>query len=127
MTPIIRVAVIALAGSVAFAGPKVASDMPQSTASGMVDVIVQYKSFSDLANRKCGGPSGRIHRNFRSIPATHMTVPVAMISRLASNPRVAYISPDRTTIELAGYHRADRERQHWCGAKAGMERASALP
>ncbi len=49
-------ALISLVGSLAFAGPKVASDMPHSTASGMVDVIVQYKN-----SRGCGDQHRRAH------------------------------------------------------------------
>ena len=37
MKPFVRVALISLISSLAFAGPKIASDMPQSTPSGMVD------------------------------------------------------------------------------------------
>src|ERR1700722_14930487 len=95
----IQVAVISLVGSLAFAGPKVASDMPHSTASGMVDVIVQYKSFAGVGSASAG-PRGRIRRHFRSIPPTHMTVPASMIESLASNPQVAYISPNRPTSSL---------------------------
>ena len=90
---------IGLVGSLAFAGSKISSDMPHSTASGMVDVIVQYKSFAG-ANTAEAGRLGRIQRHFRSIPAAHMTVPVSMIQSLASNPQVAYVSPNRKTSSL---------------------------
>ena len=46
MKPLIQIAVIGLVGSMAFAGPKIAGDMPVSTPTGMVEVIVQYKSFA---------------------------------------------------------------------------------
>ena len=56
MRPIIRVAVIGLVGSLAFAGEsKVSSDMPHSTAPGTVDVIVQYKSFAAGRTVEAGG------------------------------------------------------------------------
>ena len=58
MKPIIRVAVIGVVGSLAFAGPKVASDMPHSTANGTVDVIVQYKSFAGSRNWRSDGRLG---------------------------------------------------------------------
>src|ERR1700733_707646 len=98
MQPIVRVALIGLIGSLAFAGPKVASDMPHSTASGMVDVIVQYKSFAGVQTVAAAGPLGRVRRYCRGIPATHMTVPLSMIQTLASNPQVAYVSPNRKTV-----------------------------
>ena len=59
MKPIIRVAVIGLVGSLAFAGSKVASDMPHATATGMVDVIVQYKSFRGRPEPRSGGRLGQ--------------------------------------------------------------------
>ena len=98
MKPIIRFAVIGLAGSLAFAASKVSSDMPSATPSGMVDVIVQYKSFAARESRNRRSRLGQVRRHFRSIPATHMTVPVSMIQTLASNPQVAYVSPNRTTV-----------------------------
>ncbi len=74
--------------------------MPHSTATGTVDVIVQYKSFAGARSGDAVGRVGVIRRQFRSIPAIHVTVPVSMIESLASNPRVAYISPNRTTSSL---------------------------
>ena len=77
---------IGLTGSLAFAGSKVASDMPHSTASGMVDVIVQYKSFAGVRSVAGAGPGAAFSRYFRSIPATHMTVPVSMIQKPCIEP-----------------------------------------
>ncbi len=105
--------------SLAFAGPKVASDVPQSTASGMVDVIVQYKSFSELGTVNAAGLFGRIHRHFRSIPATHMTVPVSMISQTGIQPAGGLHLAEPHHHELAGYHRADRKRQHGVERRLG--------
>ena len=99
MKAIIRIAVISLVGSLAFAGSKVSTDLPAATSTGMVDVIVQYQSFA-ARSAQTAGTTGQIHRHFRSIPATHMTVPLSMIKTLASNPLVTYISPNRTTVGL---------------------------
>src|SRR5579862_7838534 len=98
MERMIRFALISLAGSVAFAGPKVASDMPKSTPDGMVEVIVQYRAVPGrtLGHEIAG--AGQVHRSFRSIPAVHMTVPLSSIASIAANPRVAYISPNRNTV-----------------------------
>ena len=93
--------------------------MPHSTASGTVDVIVQYKSFAGVQTRH--GRLGRVHRHFRSIPATHMTVPVSMLESLAANPQVAYISPNRTTT-FSGHHHADREGQSALEFRLGRHR-----
>jgi serine protease AprX len=98
MKSLVRIVLFSLVSSLAFAaGSKVASDMPASTESGMVEVIVQYKTFAGVRTVDAAGPLGRVRRYFRSIPATHMTVPVSMLRSLASNPQVAYISPNRTT------------------------------
>src|SRR6202167_5984995 len=98
MQRIFRVALLALASSLAFAGSKIASDMPASTPDGTVEVIVQYHP---VAGRNVAGELasvGQVHRSFRSIPAVHMTVPLSAIESLAANPLVAYISPNRKTV-----------------------------
>ncbi len=64
MRSVIRFAVIGLVGSLAFAGSKISSDMPHATASGMVDVIVQYKSFAGARSAE----AGRFGRIQRSVP-----------------------------------------------------------
>ncbi len=94
MKSIVRVALITLASSLAFAGPKIAPDMPASSPNGMVEVIVQYRAFP---NRDEAAHLGLVHRSFRSIPAVHMTVPLSSLATLATNPRVVYISPNRKT------------------------------
>ncbi|MGA6981313.1 MAG: hypothetical protein WBZ11_07180, partial [Candidatus Sulfotelmatobacter sp.] len=66
MKPGIRVAAIGLTASLAFAGSKVAPDMPHSAASGVADVIVQYKSFAGVRSVAGAGPWGRVQRYFRS-------------------------------------------------------------
>ena len=82
MKSLVPIVLAGLASAVAFASTKVASDMPRSTRTGLVDVIVQFK----------GGPGsnaveqvralGYVRRQFRTIPAVHMTVPLSMIERL---------------------------------------------
>ncbi len=97
MKPIVRIALVSLVGTLAFASSKVASDVPATTASGMVDVIVQYRAFP---NQGEAARIGQVHRTFRSIPAVHMTVPFSSLASLAADPRVAYISPNRKTTGL---------------------------
>jgi serine protease AprX len=92
-----RFGLISLIGSVAFAGSKVSSDMPAAAQSGTVDVIVQYKSFAARSALVASGPA-KVRRQFRSIPAAHLTVPAAMIPALASDPNVVYVSPNRKTV-----------------------------
>ena len=95
MKRMFRIAVAGLVGALAFAGTKVASDMPRSSRTGLVDVIVQYQSegASDAAGSLRA--FGTVRQQFHAIPAIHMTVPLSMVARLAKEPRVTYVSPDR--------------------------------
>ena len=101
MQRFVRVALLTLAASLAFAASnKIASDMPASTRDGMVEVIVQYHPAAgrNMANELAR--MGHIHRSFRSISAVHMTVSLAELKSLEANPQVAYISPNRKTSSL---------------------------
>ena len=71
--------------------------MPGSTPTGMVDIIVQFKTQPNAEALNRVRAAGDVRRQYRAIPAIHMTVPVSMIERIASNPLVVYVSPDRTT------------------------------
>ena len=95
MKRIVQIAAAGFFGVLAFAGPKVASDMPRSTRTGFVDVIVQYNSGAGNDAAAHFGAFGAVRQQFHTIPALHMTVPVSMVERLAQDPRVTYVSPDR--------------------------------
>src|SRR5580704_8777039 len=81
----------------AFGAARVAPDMPRSAASGTVDIIVQFKSQPNAETLHQVRTAGQLRRQYRAIPAVHMTVPFSMLGRIASNPQVAYVSPNRTT------------------------------
>ncbi len=91
----------------------------------MVDVIVQYKSFAGAQTRKRVA-LGRIHRHFRSIPATHMTVPVSMIAKPGIEPAGGLHLAEPEDLQSAGHHHADRQRESalwsegWDGTGVGV-------
>src|SRR5579863_7363674 len=93
----VRFVLTAMTSLAAFGGARISSDMPRSTASGSVDIIVQFKTQPDSTALNHVRAVGQIRRQYRAIPAVHMTVPVSMIGHIASNPQVLYVSPDRTT------------------------------
>jgi len=95
MNATVRVVLAALAGSAAFAGSKISPDMPVSTPTGVVDVIVQYRTAPSSSRLEFLPATATVRHQFHNIPAVHATVPVSSISRLASDPAVVYISPDR--------------------------------
>src|ERR1700680_2072885 len=91
----IRVFLAAMTSLVAFGATRIAQDMPSSTSTGTVDIIVQYKARPNSEALNQVRTSGLVKRQYRAIPAVHMTVPVVMIGRTASGPQVAYVSPHR--------------------------------
>src|SRR5574340_1394477 len=97
MGRIVRVVLAGMASLAAFAASKIAPDMPSSTATGMADIIVQYKSHPSVARLNQMRLAGRLKRQFHAIPAVHMNVPVSRVAELAADPAVAYISPNRAT------------------------------
>src|ERR1700730_12469325 len=65
-------------------------------ANGMVTVIVQYRQMprsSSLRTMQTGGAA--IKSKLQTIRAVTMRVPVSMLAKLAKDPNVAYITPDR--------------------------------
>ena len=65
-------------------------------ANGMVTVIVQYRQMpnsSSIRGMQLGGAA--IKSKLRTIHAVTMRVPASMLAKLAKDPNVAYITPDR--------------------------------
>ncbi len=93
----VRFVLAGITSLAAFGAARIAPDMPASTRSGTVDIIVQFKSQPSAAALSQMRTTGQLRRQYRAIPAIHMTVPFAMLGRIAANPQVAYISPNRTT------------------------------
>src|SRR5215467_788205 len=80
---------------------KFSDELYQKTqsASGqnqMVDVIIQFSSNPTSRHfSKVSGLGGRLNRSFNTVRGGHFTLPVRVVERLANDPDVAYISPDR--------------------------------
>src|ERR1700730_3307961 len=100
MKSLVPIVLAGLVSAVAFASTKVASDMPRSTRTGLVDVIVQFKGGSSNNQVEQVRAFGYVRRQFRTISALNMTVPLSMVDRLAANPQIAYVSPNRTTTSF---------------------------
>src|SRR3981189_2351690 len=85
-----------LDGDSATAG-KFSTDLQQRAgANSMVTVIVQYRQMpgnSSLRTMQLGG--GAIKSKLHTIRAVTMRVPISMLAKLAKDPNVAYITPDR--------------------------------
>jgi serine protease AprX len=97
MKLILRTILLAAAATLVFAAPKVSRDMPTSSSNGTVDVIIQFTQVPTKQELKLLGPFGQVKKQFASINAIHMSVPVSQIATIASYPWVAYITPNRPT------------------------------
>jgi serine protease AprX len=80
----------------AFAGPKLAKDLPPANSSASVDVIVQFKTPPTKDELKQLGPYGQMKKIFNSINAVNVTISPAMLATLEADPNVRYISPNRS-------------------------------
>lgn len=69
-----------------------------------VDVIIQFKKVPTAAQHaKVQGKGGVLKKNLDIIKGAHYTVPVEALERLADDPDVAYISPDRAVQGALDY------------------------
>src|ERR1700674_3399279 len=75
----------------------VAPDISLSNPNAMVDVIVQFKNAPTKNDLKKLGPYGQMKKIFNGIKAAQVTLSVSTIQSLASDPDIAYISPNRPT------------------------------
>src|SRR6202140_2631449 len=99
-------ALLVLSAMPSYAGPtaKFSADLQQKAAgaNSMVTVIVQYRQMpnsSSLRTMQLGGAA--IKSQLHTIRAVTMRVPVSMLAKLAKDPNVAYITPDRP-VSLTG-------------------------
>ena len=83
----------------AAATPEIASQK----AAEMVDVIIQFRNGAQLPSQldKVKGIGGQHKNTFNIINGGLFRVPVSLLSMLAHDPDVTYISPDRQTIKLS--------------------------
>src|ERR1700732_3767784 len=97
---VVGLALLVLSAMPSYAGPtaKFSADLQQRAAgaNSMVTVIVQYRQMpnsSSLRTMQLGGAA--IKSKLHTIRAVTMRVPVSMLAKLAKDPNVAYITPDR--------------------------------
>ena len=91
----IKIALFLGLANVVFAGHKLSNDLPPSTSTGLVDVIVQFKTSPSQNDQQQFGQYGETKQTFNATKAVHMTVTPSVLAALASNPNVTYISPNR--------------------------------
>jgi serine protease AprX len=80
---------------IVFAGPKLAKDLPASTSTKPVDIIVQFKTLPTKDDLKQLGPYGQVKKTFNTIKAISLTVSPSVLATLESMPNVKYVSPNR--------------------------------
>src|SRR6202158_2730596 len=97
---VVGLALLVLSAMPSYAGPtaKFSADLQQRAAGAgsMVTVIVQYRQMptaSSIRTMQVGGAA--IKSKLHTIRAVTMRVPVSMLAKLAKDPNVAYITPDR--------------------------------
>ena len=91
--------------SYAGAGGKLSADLQQRAAgaNSMVTVIVQFRQMPDDASIKTMQMGGAaIKSKLHTIRAVTMRVPAIMLAKLAQDPNVAYITPDRPVSLTSG-------------------------
>jgi serine protease AprX len=83
---------------VAYAGQhgKIARELAGNQSSNQVDVIVQFTQTPTARHhQKVMDLGGRINRNLGHFKGGAYRLPASMVERLAKDPEVTYISPDR--------------------------------
>lgn len=79
---------------------KMSSDLRKLGAAnprGLVTVIVQFKAVPDAATISGMRANGRtLQRQFSTIRAVTLRLPASMVEQLANDPRVSYVTPDRS-------------------------------
>jgi serine protease AprX len=72
--------------------------LPLVSQGEIVDVIVQFKHKPHSEHfRKVEGLGGALERQLHSVKGGHFQLPLSAVQALASDPEVAYISPNRKT------------------------------
>jgi serine protease AprX len=88
-------AVLASAVAADARNPKIAPDT-DIVDSGIAEVIVQFRHAPGSAhNAKIVAHGGVVKANLSLVKALHASLPANQLERLATDPEVAYISPDR--------------------------------
>ena len=78
------------------ANEKLSADLHAHSASGNIDVIVQYKvPPTEGHHQRVMALGGRLHSRLDSIKGAHYSIPASQLETLADDPDVAYVSPNR--------------------------------
>ena len=95
-TPLAMSALI-LSATVAIAGPhRMSNDLEARRDSGNVDVIVQFNHEpADNDHQRVANHGGQLKRKLGHFRGAVYTVSASRLTELASDPNVAYVSPDR--------------------------------
>src|SRR5260370_32766834 len=109
----------------AFAGSKLASDLPPATSNTPVDVIIQFKTQPNKDELKLLGPYGQAKKTYNSINAIFVTVSPSVFAALAADPNVRYISPNRKhkgflDITTASVNAGFAWQSGWDGSGVGV-------
>src|SRR5260370_4797350 len=109
----------------AFAGSKLASDLPPATSNTPVDVIIQFKTQPNKDELKLMGPYGKAKKTYNSINAIFVTVSPSVFAALAADPNVRYISPNRKhkgflDITTASVNAGFAWQSGWDGSGVGV-------
>jgi serine protease AprX len=93
----LTVLAVILSASLAFAGPrKMSKDLEGKKASDRVDVIVQFNQVPTAwHHRKVLARGGKLKRALGRFKGGAYTISARELARLAADPAVVYISPDR--------------------------------
>src|SRR5216683_942244 len=75
----------------------VAPDVPRSNSAALTEVIVRFKSQPTSDDLKQLATIGQVKRSLNIIRAVHIALPQKAIQTLATNPKIAYISPNRSS------------------------------
>ncbi len=62
-----------------------------------MDVIIQFAQSPSKDQLKQLGPFGQVKKQFTSLKAIHMTLPVSLVKVLSGLPWISYITPNRPT------------------------------
>src|SRR5437016_1161317 len=95
MKTFFRISLLIAGGSLAFAGPKLAKDLPPGSVNGPADVIIQFKTAPTKDELKQLGAYGQVKKSFTSINAVSVNVAASVLSTLENDPNISYISPNR--------------------------------
>ena len=86
-----------------FAGPKLAKDLPSSTSTAPINVIVQFRTPPTKDELQQIGTYGQLKKLFNSITGAYLTVTPSAFAALEADPNVTYVSPDRKVAGALEY------------------------